>query len=59
MWPPVTEAQKEEGMYYPACTQNMTVDNIAQEMRCCKLFFLAYFDLLFTIMLQPSRLVPF
>jgi hypothetical protein len=34
LWPPVTQQQIDSGLYYLPCTQNMTKDNIAQEMRC-------------------------
>jgi len=33
-WPPITEQQKDQGIFYLPCTQNMTKDNIAQELRC-------------------------
>jgi len=33
-WPPINETQKEAGIFYTACTQNMTKDNIGQELRC-------------------------
>jgi len=33
-WPPITQEQKDSGTYYTPCTQNMTKDNIGQELRC-------------------------
>jgi len=33
-WPPVSQQQKDNGTFYTPCTQNMTKDNINQELRC-------------------------
>lgn len=35
-WPPISQAQKDNGTFYTPCTHNMTKDNIDEEQRCAQ-----------------------